>query len=61
MGVCVCVSHLYVSVFNVGVIWVCVKIWREKTVTSVNTPAQCMHLDTVTHEIHTLSVPSVFH
>lgn len=32
--------------FNVRMIWLCVKIWREKTVTFVNTPAQCMHINT---------------
>ena len=47
---CVCLLHTYVSVFNVEGIWLRVKIWREKTVTFVNThlpsactPAQCMH------------------
>lgn len=43
--------RMYVSVFNVGVIWLCVKIWGEKTVTSVDThlPSACTHTNIHKH------------
>lgn len=47
---------LHVSAFNVKMILLRVKIWREKTVTFVDTPAQCVHshaTQACTHDTHT--------
>lgn len=54
MCMCLCCTCMCLILMWVGVIWLCVKIWREKTVTSVNThlPSAC----TCTHK-HTCTLP----